>query len=294
MDCRCVPVPVSLNALLPLSNINGFHLDFYGFKGEYEDTYTRKSPDAYIQVAGFDGFPSVIVEVGWAESMENLMDDARLWLLGTARQTKVVIVVKFTEASHDDPPSSSSDSNADDTDGDVIPESTEESILLATVTKATRFSVLAESLLDLHRRGALSKPLLGHITATLHVFRCSPANIIYEDFTTTVLPAPEMDADNTQPQTYALTLTDLYGDCPVPAGENRDQRFIMDMDDFRRDIAFQVPKMEKKRSMDRAKAFLEGSGFWESKATFAGAKMAKRKRGQEGDPQAAYQDKRTK
>lgn len=272
------------------------HADFCNFKGDYRDTYTRKSPDAYIKVAGVRGFPSVVVEVGWAESMENLMDDARLWLLGTARQTKVVIIVKFTEESRDHASASSSSSeiDGDDTDREEIPEPTEESILLATVNKTTRFSVLAEAILDLHLRGALAKPLLGHITATFHVFRCTAEDTVYEDFTTTVLPAPVPSAENDQPQTYGLTLADLYGDSPVPAGEDPDQRFLMDMDDFRRDIAFQIPEMEEKRSLDRAKAILEGGGYWENKPTFAGAKKAKRKRGDEGDSQAAYQDKRAK
>lgn len=294
-DCGCVPVPVSLLALLPVTNVNSFRADFYGFKGKYEDTYTRKSPDAYIKVAGVDGFPSVVVEVGWAESMENLMDDARLWLLGTARQTKVVIIVKFTEAIRDDAPSSPSSSETDihDADADEIPEPTEESILLAGVDKTTRFSVLAEAIRALHLRGALAKPLLGHITATFDVFRCTPADTIFEDFTT-VLPAPEPGADNSQQQTNALILADLYGDTPVPAGADPAQRFVLDMDDFRRDIAFQVPEMEKKRSLDRAKAILEGRGFWENKTTFAGPKKAKRKRDGEEDSEATYQDKRAK
>lgn len=270
-------------------------VDFYDFKGKYEDTYTRKSPDAYIKVAGVRGFPSVVVEVGWAEGMEDLMEDARLWLLGTARQTKIVIVVKFTEATPDAVPSSSSSSetNVDEADGDAIPVS-EESILLAAVNKTTRFSVLAGAILDLHLRNALAKPLLGEISATFHVFRRSTAeDTIYEDFTTTVLPAPDRDS---QPQTYELTLADLYGDSPVSTGADPHQRFTMDMDDFRRDIAYQIPEMEVKRSLDRAKAVLEGEGYWEGRATFEGVKKAKRKRGgeEEEDPQGEYQDKRAK
>lgn len=228
--------------------------------------------------------------------MENLMDGARLWLLGTAGQTKVVIIVQFTEASRDHAPSSSNspETDAEDTGRDYIPELTEESILLGAVNKTTRFSVLAEAVLDLHLLGALAKPLLGHITATFHVFRRTAEDTVYEDFTTTVLPAPEPSAGNDPPQTYALTLADIYGDSPVPAGEDPHQRLLVDMDDFRREIAFQVPDMEVKRSLDRAQAILEGEGFWENKPTFADAKQAKRKRDEEGDSEAAYQDKRVK
>lgn len=279
-----------------------FGIDFYGFKGEYEDTLTRKSPDAYITVAGALEFPSVVVEVGWAESMEDLMDDARLWLLGTGGQTKVVIIVKFNEGncgnilSSSPSPSSSSPtptgSEASDAGGDHTPDSTEESRLLADVTSTTRLSILAETLRNLHLRGELEKPLLGAITATFHVFRRTTEDTVYEDFTTTVLPAP--DADINPPQTYALTLEDLYGGVPVPAGADAQQQFVMDMDDFRRDIAHQVPKMEVKRSLERAKAILAEKGFWLDKATFAGAKKAKRKRGEECDSLTAYQDKRLK
>lgn len=273
-----------------------FRADFYGFKGKYEDTLTRKSPDAYISVAGALEFPSLVVEVGWAESMEDLMDDARLWLLGTAGQTKVVIVVKFNEGSCDNVPSTSSSTSSgsepDNADGEHSTVSTKESLLLADVNSTTRLSILAEALRDLHLRGELEKPLLGDITATFHVFRCTTENTVYEDFTTTVLPAPNSETNS--PQTYALTLEDLYGGSPVPAGEDPHQQFMMDMDDFRRDVAYQIPKMEVKRSLERAKAILAKKGLWQNKATFAGAKKAKRKRGDEGDSQAAYQDKRAK
>lgn len=266
--------------------------DFCNFKGNYEDTYTRKSPDAYVKVAGARGFPSVVVEVGWAESMADLLADARLWLLGTAGQTKVVIVVKFTETA--DAPSSSSSSSEDTEDEADEDPATDEAALLKAVDKTTRFSALADAILDLHHRGALAKPLLGAIAATFHVFRRSPGDAdIFEAFTTTVLPEPT--STDPQPQTYALTLKDLYGDTPVPPGTDAAQSFVMDMADFRRDVAFQVPEMEVKRSLDRAKGVLEAKGFWEGRATFAGAKKAKRKRGAEGEAaEGEYVEKRAR
>lgn len=272
--------------------------------GEYEDTNSRKAPDAYIKVAGIPGFPCVVAEVGWCESMEDLMADARLWLLGTGGQTKVVIIVKFTEdkrGPRSASPASSSSSNATDADADdagpndqdAPPEPTEESLLLSTVTASTRLRALANTLLDLHHRGALAKPLIGPFTATFHVFRRTPEDTIYEDFTATVLPAPAPADDNTQqdPQTYALTLGDMFGDNPLPAGVDPRLAIVFDMDVFREDIALQVPDMEVKRSFDRAKAILQRRGFWERPKTFAGAKRAKRKRGEGGEEDEEYKKK---
>ena len=42
-------------------------------------------------------FPTVTVETGWSENHAELEDDARLWLLYTQGQTRLVIVVEFTE-----------------------------------------------------------------------------------------------------------------------------------------------------------------------------------------------------
>ena len=42
-------------------------------------------------------FPAVVCEIGWSEKHAALEDDARLWLLYTDRQTRLVIIVEFTE-----------------------------------------------------------------------------------------------------------------------------------------------------------------------------------------------------
>ena len=43
-------------------------------------------------------FPTIACEVGWSETHSELMDDVRLWLLYTMGQTRLVVVVKFTES----------------------------------------------------------------------------------------------------------------------------------------------------------------------------------------------------
>lgn len=246
--------------------------------------------------------------------MDDLMADARLWLLGTEGQTKVVIIVNFTEdkrghrspvlpAQNSGAATETEETDVEDTstdteevhsdpgdDAENLPEPTEEQRLLSTITPTTSFSALAARILELHLRGALAMPLLGSITATFHVFRRT-ADTIYQEFVTPVLPAPEPNSDQTQ--SYILTLADMYGDNPLPDGEDPNYAFVMDMDDFRRDIAYQVPDMEEKRSLDRAEAILKNLGFWQNKLTFAGAKKAKRKRG-EADQEAEYSEKKAR
>lgn len=51
--------------------------------------------------------------------MEDPMADTRIWLLGTSRQTKIVIVVRFTEDKRSPPDTASSYSTTNaDTGGD--------------------------------------------------------------------------------------------------------------------------------------------------------------------------------
>lgn len=233
------------------------------------------------------------------------MADARLWLLGTDGQTKAAIIVSFTEAKCgilsqiSSPPdrdlgtdTKDADPEGPDVDAEAdLPEPTEEEEhLLSTVDSTTGFSALATSILELHLRGALAVPLLGSLTATFHVFRRT-ADTIYEEFVTPVLPAPDPDGSGhgDQVQSYTLTLADMYGDNPLPASEDANHRFVIDMDDFRRDIAYQVPDVEEKRSLNRAKAILKRRGLWRRKATFTG----KRKRG-EGDGEAECTEKRAR
>ncbi|PUU75371.1 hypothetical protein B9Z19DRAFT_1067466 [Tuber borchii] len=53
-------------------------------------------PDSFVQLLG-GKFPTIVCETGWSESMEQLKQDARLWLLKTNGETKVVVVLAFRE-----------------------------------------------------------------------------------------------------------------------------------------------------------------------------------------------------
>ena len=73
---------------------------FIGFSDfRIKDDYCGKSkkiPDAYVIQPDAD-FPAVVCKSGWSEKHAALEDDARLWLLYTDRQTRLVIIVEFTE-----------------------------------------------------------------------------------------------------------------------------------------------------------------------------------------------------
>lgn len=162
---------------------------------------------------------------------------------------------------------------ADESDLDDV---TEEQDLLGAICATTKYHDLADSLLDLHRRGRLSKPLLGTVTATLHLFRLNPAcDAIEETFTATVLPATVA-----APAEFTLTLTDLLGPLVTATNNlNPDEEVLFPLTRLRKVISDQIPPQEKRRSRARAEALMKECGVWdEEELTFAQMKRMKRKR----------------
>lgn len=265
-----------------------------------------------MKVAGTDGFPSVVVESGWAESMEDLLTDARLWLLGTGGATKVCIVVHFQEeraarlpnVESDDEAiagqsngesAGESDSLSEEENGEItcttaVPSEhpspcedaetvdtdpfPEEQALLASIDRSTHLNDISRDLLALHRLQKLSQPLLRPFTATFHVYRRNSAHTdIQAECAMTVLPAPPDGAA----QIFELSLKDLYGDATVPADVDPDHRIRFEMNELREDIQDQVPAMEKMRADARALKVLKTAGVVVGE-TFAAEKKSKGKR----------------
>ena len=54
--------------------------DFFHFNGRYERS--QKQPDVFVRIDGFY-WPTLIVETGWSEDHSDLVEDAKLWLLGS-------------------------------------------------------------------------------------------------------------------------------------------------------------------------------------------------------------------
>lgn len=239
---------------------------FGGFTGKH-NVLSRKQPDASLQVKG-DDFPSVVCESGWAEKMDDLQRDAKLWLLHTDGQTVVVLVLAFTEVFGDNDETDRTAIVPDQADAIVEPDTnqaasqpttdpessqasdspTEETLLLSRITPTTTPRELAADLLDLHRRHELSMPLLGRINATVHVFRANESlTAIEESYTAVLLPVP---ADAHQ-QAFILTMYDLLGELADDEGIDPDEEVVFPLDGLREVLREQIPKMETMRSVDR-------------------------------------------
>lgn len=165
------------------------------------------------------------------------------------------------------------DSDPDESNPDEFPE---EQDILGAISATTKYLDLADSLLDLHRRGRLAKPLLGTVTAILHLFRLNAAgDDIEETFTAAVLPA-SVEA----PAEFSLTLTDLLGPLVTATNNlNPDEEVLFPLTRLRKVISDQIPPQEKRRSRARAEALMKEFGVWdEEMPTFAQMKRMKRKR----------------
>lgn len=298
------------------------------------NTASVKQPDAYVHVKGYD-FPTVVCEAGFAEKMDDLMSDARLWLMHTSGQTTVVIVVAFVEVTDipvaaeeeneaeveapeaevgipaelsqredtvrtsdaettdDEPPNPISDepgassspvssvlSSVATSDEDDIAELTEESILLASINRQTEHRKLAADLLDLHLRTRLVKPLLGRIDATVHLFRLNATHTdIEQTFTAVLLPVPQDSAT----QSFTLTMGDLLARAADAEGIDPAEAVVFPLDELRDVVEEQIPKMEKMRSMARARAEMKRVDVWEETETFAQMKRGRKRKVREDD-----------
>lgn len=226
--------------------------------------------------------------------MDDLQRDAKLWLLHTDGQTVVVLVLAFTEVFGDDDQTDHTaavpaDDTAEETDtnqeasqettdpatSQASDSSTEEALLLSRITDATTPRALAADLLDLHRRHQLSKPLLGRMHATVHVFRANEAlTAIEESYTAVLLPAPA----DAQQQAFTLTMYDLLGELAEDEGIGPDEEIMFPLEALREVVREQIPKMERMRAVDRAANVLKGLGLWQEVETFAQYKRSRKRR----------------
>ncbi|PUU73916.1 hypothetical protein B9Z19DRAFT_1094052 [Tuber borchii] len=155
---------------------------FEGFRGKWSGG-SSKLPDAFVTLKT-TRFPAIVCESGFSESWDNLKEDARLWLLGTEGKTKIVIILSFIENQLRGSPVGDTASN--DTNNN-----TEEKTLIDSINGSTTQSTLAEELELLNKRDLLKKPLIGDLSATLHLFRAMKNYTdIEEFFKSTVLPLP--------------------------------------------------------------------------------------------------------
>ncbi|CUS07195.1 unnamed protein product [Tuber aestivum] len=142
---------------------------FTGFEGDWTGS-SEKLPDAYVKLRDAE-FPRVVCEAGWAEGHGKLMDDARLWLLHTDGQTRIVIIVSFTESTIKHSLQASNKQPEEETQPHK--SMSEEETVVDSIDSTTNLNDLAKKLIDLDRRDELRQPLVSSLRATLHVYRAS-------------------------------------------------------------------------------------------------------------------------
>ncbi|KAG0637774.1 hypothetical protein HOY80DRAFT_1138061 [Tuber brumale] len=280
---KCMPLPTHDSLQTFFSHTVSFSLDqrfgfsqasklitvasgttFSGFAGDPTGA-SKKLPDAYVR-SGNGIFPTVVCEAGWAEGHAQLIQDARLWLLHTRGQTRVVIVVAFTENSVEVPTVS------DNSDNEVTTTitSNKEQILLESISEQTNTSDLAESLLLLNRKGELRCPLVGNLEADLHVYRASATgDDICESFATKFFPTPTVE--DSGPKEFGIKLGELLGDC-IPEGENPDEEVKFSLDHLKECLERSLPHTERLRATDRALSLLRSRVGLPDIETFAQCK----------------------
>ncbi|RPB02594.1 hypothetical protein L873DRAFT_418813 [Choiromyces venosus 120613-1] len=228
---------------------------------------SEKLPDAYVKLPGAE-FPSVVCEAGWAEGHEELMNDARLWLLHTDGQTRIVLVVSFTENTL----KHSLQAANEEPEEEVRPHgsTSEEETVVDSIDGATNLNDLANNLMDLNRRDKLRQPLVGNLSATLHVYRANEdGRDIVQSFEATLLPQPVVDGGG--PKEFGITMEELLGDS-VPEGQDPGDRIMFCLENLRDFIRRSIPDTERVRATRRAKKLLRMAGVWEEEETFAQSK----------------------
>jgi len=191
------------------------------------------------------------------------MDDARLWLLCTGGETKIVIMLSFTETKTRSNPVAESESENDTTDRD---SQTEEQKVIGAIDESTKTIDLAQTLQDLNEQAKLRTPLIGELKATLHIYRASEDHKdIVESFTTTVLPAPPVDF--TGSREFQITLSDIFGS-GVPEGMDPMDPITFGLQFLEMGVAESLSHTTWLRAHRLAEKLMKEAGVWVEKGTF--------------------------
>jgi len=235
-------------------------------------------------------FPAIVCEAGWSETLKQLMDDVRLWLLHTRGETKVVIMLSFTEtyikdrkteepASEKDMPETEKETpeteeempeteeETPETDGNEAMTENEELLVIQSIDTSTDKRALVQRLLDLDRQQKLQKPLIGDLKATLHVYHASKdLKEVVESLNTTVLPAPVDDSKG--PRQFQIMLKDIFGSSVLEGLEPQDH-IVFSLPVLEAIVNQSIPDTTRLRAHQRAKKLIQEAGAWEVEDTLA-------------------------
>lgn len=79
---------------IPTADIQTSYLTFPAVEFEGPYAGARKEPDWMVTPNTFD-LPSFVIEAGWTESWDRLMDDMNLWLVGGQGKVSTVVILKW-------------------------------------------------------------------------------------------------------------------------------------------------------------------------------------------------------
>jgi len=214
-------------------------------------------PDAYVWPNDAE-FPSVVCEAGWGEELEDLKKDAQLWLLHTGGQTRVVIVVSFTEKMIKHSRKAPEQETEDEEEVQPGESASEEETVIDGIDEATDKNNLADRLLDLNRRGNLREPLVSDLGATLHVYRASEdGQDIVQTYGATLLPQLEVEGGG--PEEFGVTMQDILGDS-IPEDKDPGHHIIFSLEELEDFITSSILDTERIRAARRAKKLMQMAG----------------------------------
>ena len=210
-------------------------------------------------------FPTVVCEAGWSETHEELREDAQLWLLHTGGQTKVVIVLSFSENNANSPLQAANEESED-----------EEQTVVEGINESTNLNDLEEKLIELNQRRKLGQPLVGSLEATLYVYRAAEdSSDITESFSATVLPPSP--AETGVSKEFGLTMGDLLGDA-VPEDQDPGDLIMFSLEGLQEFVLTSIPETEQIRAAVRAERLMIEAGVREKKDTYGQAKRQAKRR----------------
>ena len=284
LTIKCMPMPThdslqnyfvqnafgSLVERIGLSKANqlvkvGSGTTFKGFKGDWSRS-TEKQPDAYLKLKVKDAkFPTIVCEAGWAETEDELLEDARLWLLCTEGETRIVIILAFSETN------TKNTRKTEDVGAAKGRKRSAEKMATETIDESTDYDALVQTLNSLNQQSSLEQPLVRDLSAMLYVYRATEdKKDITKTFGATVLPPP---SDKSKvPKKFKIALKDVLGD------DDRDAKecIIFSLPELREFITESLSDTEWIRAHGRAESLMREARVWEEKETFAQYKRRRR------------------
>ena len=262
--------------------LTNLFLAFKEFTGDWAGS-SQKLPDAYVKPLN-KKFPTIVCEAGFAESLEDLKADAKLWLLHTGGQTRIVFVLcvietkpktrkpalDLNQGTEDNDDQTDDTADAAETTLTTQESADDEQILLNSIDESTEVNDLTEQLFFLNQQGKLTQPLLGSLEATFYVYRAvKGGQDIEASFVATMLPPPPTaHKDKSNPTEFKITMQDIL-DNSLPRDTKPTEEIAFSLAVLQEYIETSIPATERLRATTRAENLLEALRGSNDEPTFS-------------------------